>query len=173
MTLRIKRALYIQRIIVSKLLSWMYNCRKTPLWNSLINCILQRWQAAKRERDKNTAGRSKGVVRIFGRGSAIWSEATDSATCLASEVARSAANQATAVVRGRFPLLCSGIWREAPGGRIGVQSPPENFQDVMLILDTESTCKRHFNKKSNNHWGCKNEQQADFEVKLQNIITDT
>ena len=43
----------------------------------------------------------------------------------------------------------------------------------MLILDTESTCEWYCNKKSNSHSGCKNEQQADFEVKLENIITDT
>ena len=43
----------------------------------------------------------------------------------------------------------------------------------MLILDPESTCKWHCNKKSNSHSGCKNDQQADFEVKLENIITDT
>ena len=36
----------------------------------------------------------------------------------------------------------------------------------MLILDTESTCKWYCNKKSNSHSGCKNKQQADFEVKL-------
>ena len=29
----------------------------------------------------------KGVARIFGWGSAIWNEATDSATCFASEAA--------------------------------------------------------------------------------------
>ena len=34
----------------------------------------------------------KGVARIFGRGSAIWSEATDIATCFASEASRSAAD---------------------------------------------------------------------------------
>ena len=44
--------------------------------------------------------------------------------------------------------------------------PPENVQDFMLILDLESTCKCHCNKKSNSYSGCKNEQQADFEVKL-------
>ena len=43
----------------------------------------------------------------------------------------------------------------------------------MLILDPESTCKWHCYKKSNSHSGCKNEQQADFEVKLKNRITDT
>ena len=38
----------------------------------------------------------------------------------------------------------------------------------MFILDPESTCKWHCNKKSNIHLhsGFKNEQQADFEVKL-------
>ena len=46
----------------------------------------------------------KGVARIFGRGSAIWREATDSATCSASEAVRSAADRATAVVMGRNPL---------------------------------------------------------------------
>ena len=33
-------------------------------------------------------GRYKGVARIFGRGSAIWSETTDSVTSFASEAAR-------------------------------------------------------------------------------------
>ena len=51
--------------------------------------------------------------------------------------------------------------------------PPENFQNLMLILDPDSTCKWLCNKKSNSHSGCKNEQQADFEVKLENRITDT
>ena len=40
----------------------------------------------------------------------------------------------------------------------------------MIILDPESTCKWHCSKKSNSHSGCKNEQ-ADFEVQLENIIT--
>ena len=43
----------------------------------------------------------------------------------------------------------------------------------MFILDTESTCKCHCNKKLNSHSGCQNEQQADFEVQLENIITKT
>ena len=43
----------------------------------------------------------------------------------------------------------------------------------MIILDPESTCKWHYSKISNSHSGCKNEQQADFGVKLENIITDT
>ena len=43
----------------------------------------------------------------------------------------------------------------------------------MFILNLESTCKLHCNKMSNNHSGCKNEQQADLEVKLENRITDT
>ena len=43
----------------------------------------------------------------------------------------------------------------------------------MLILDPESTCKWHCNKKSNSHSGCKNEQHADFKIKLENIISDT
>ena len=41
----------------------------------------------------------------------------------------------------------------------------------MLIVDPESTCKWHCNKKSNSHSGCKKEQQADLEVQLKNIIT--
>ena len=59
-----------------------------------------------------------------------------------------------------------------PVGGLGAK-PPENFQDFMLILDPESTCKWHCNKKSNSNSGCKNERQADFEVKLENRITDT
>ena len=42
----------------------------------------------------------------------------------------------------------------------------------MFILDPESTCM-HCNKKSNSHSRCKNEQHANFEDKLVNIITDT
>ena len=57
----------------------------------------------------------KGVARILGRGSAIWSEATDSATL--------------------------GVGDKAPGRGLGMRSPPENFQDFMFILDPESTCK--------------------------------
>ena len=51
--------------------------------------------------------------------------------------------------------------------------PPDNFKDFMIILYPESTCKWHCNKNSNSHSGCKNEQQADFEVNLENLITDT
>ena len=51
--------------------------------------------------------------------------------------------------------------------------PPVGFRDFMLILDPKSTCKWHCHKKSNSHLGCKNEQQADFEDKLENIITET
>ena len=43
----------------------------------------------------------------------------------------------------------------------------------MLILDPESICKWHCYKKSNCHSSCKNEQQADFEVQLENEITIT
>ena len=59
---------------------------------------------------------------------------------------------------------------KAPGGGLGAK-PPEIFQEFMLILDPESTCKWHCNKNSNSHSWCKNEQQADFEVKLKNKIT--
>ena len=45
--------------------------------------------------------------------------------------------------------------------------------DFMIILDPEGTCKWHCIKTSNSYSGCKNEQQADFEVKLEYIITDT
>ena len=37
----------------------------------------------------------------------------------------------------------------------------------------ESTFKWHYTKKLNSHSRCKNEQQADFEVQLENIITIT
>ena len=67
--------------------------------------------------------RLKGVARIFGR------EAL-SAICCASEAVQSAADRATAGVRGR-----------------------KNSQDF--------------------HSGRKNEEQADFEVQLENIITIT
>ena len=64
---------------------------------------------------------------IFDRGSTIWSEATDSATCFASEAARIAADGVTAVVRGATPFggKASGVGKGA--------KPPENFQDFMLI----------------------------------------
>ena len=39
-----------------------------------------------------------------GGGSAIWSEATDSTTSFASEASRSAADQATAVIKGATSL---------------------------------------------------------------------
>ena len=43
----------------------------------------------------------------------------------------------------------------------------------MLIIDSESTCKWHCNKKSNSHSGRKSEQQADFEVHLENTTPIT
>ena len=46
----------------------------------------------------------KGGARIFDRGSTIWSDATDSATCFASWEARIAADRVTAVVRGATPF---------------------------------------------------------------------
>ena len=52
-----------------------------------------------------------------------------------------------------------------------LQPNAENFHDFMLILDPESTCKWHCDKKSNSHLECKNEQQADFEVQLENKIS--
>ena len=42
----------------------------------------------------------QGLSQDFWQGSAIWSKATDSVTCFASEAARSAADRTTAVVRG-------------------------------------------------------------------------
>ena len=45
----------------------------------------------------------KGVARMFDRGSTICSEATDSATCFASEKTRSAPDRVTAVVMGATP----------------------------------------------------------------------
>ena len=74
----------------------------------------------------------QGVARIFGRGSATWSEATDSATFFASQAARSAADRATAVVRGPFVGLGA--------------KPPAGVEDFMMILNYESTCKWHVNK---------------------------
>ena len=111
-----------------------------------------------------------------GRSQDLWQgerylERSNSATCFTSWTARSAANQTTAgCSQGAQPH--SGIWGKLRWEVRG-SKPPENFQGVMLILDPESTCKRHFNKTSNSHLGCKNEQQAHYEVKLQNIITDT
>ena len=43
----------------------------------------------------------------------------------------------------------------------------------MLILDPENTSKWYCNKNPNGHVGCKNEQLADFEIQLENIITIT
>ena len=74
------------------------------------------------------------------------------------------------MVRGATPI--GGLLAKPPLGVRG-RSSPDNFQDFMLILDAESICKWHCNKKSNCHSECKNEQQADFEVKLENIIADT
>ena len=81
-----------------------------------------------------------------------------------------AANRASAVVRGCDPS--GGLGAKPPVGVRG-RNPLENFQDFMLILDPESNCKWQCNKKSNSHSGCKNEQQGDFEVKLESRITDT
>ena len=72
--------------------------------------------------------------------------------------------------RGAPPL---GVWGQSPWWGVRGRSPLEIFQDFMIISDPESTCKWHCNKKSNNHSGCKNKQQADFEVKVENRITDT
>ena len=98
----------------------------------------------------------KGVARIFGWGSAIWSKATDSVTCFASEAVQSAFDRATDVVRGaQLPL---GFWGRSPWWGVRGAKPPENLQDLLIILDPESTCKWHCSKKSNSHSGCKNEQ---------------
>ena len=37
------------------------------------------------------------------------------------------------------------FWGKAPGGGKGTK-PTENFQDFMIILDPESTCKWHCNR---------------------------
>ena len=63
---------------------------------NLIKCILS-------EAVIKVGTLNKAVARIFGRGSAIWSEATDSATCFASEAVRS----------------------------LGGRGPPENVHDLM------------------------------------------
>ena len=62
-------------------------------------------------------------------------------TCFASEAAQSAADRATAWVRG------------SPQRGVRGAKPPENLQGFMLILDPESTCNWHCNKKSNSHSG--------------------
>ena len=71
-----------------------------------------------------------------------------------------------------MPLIELRLWSggAAPFWGFGVSNT--NFQDFLLTLHPESTCKWHCNIKSNSHSGCKNEQRADFEVKLENIITD-
>ena len=73
-------------------------------------------------------------------------------------LARSAADRATVdvAVRGATPLV--GLGAKPPVGIMGALGV------FMLILDPESTCKWLCNKKSNSHPGCKNEQQAHFEV---------
>ena len=103
----------------------------------------------------------KGVARISGRGA--LSGAKQHIVRLASRV------------RPReVPPIELRLWTGArPPFGVWGRSPPENFQDFKLMLDPESTCKWHCNKKSNSHSGCKNKQQADFEVKLENRITDT
>ena len=60
------------------------------------------------------------------RSSAIWSEATGtgSATCFASEAARSVADRATVVVRGRNPLGGSGA---KPSVVVRGAKPPGKF----------------------------------------------
>ena len=81
-----------------------------------------------------TEAKIKDVSMIFGRGSAIyWSEATVSAICCASDAAPSAVDWAKTEIRGAAPIL---------GVRGG-----EKFQDFMLILDPESTCKCYCNIK--------------------------
>ena len=68
---------------------------------------------------------TKGVASIFGKGIAIWSEATDSATCFVSEAARSASDGCTAEFMGCNPLWGFGAW--PPAGGKGAQ-PTENFK---------------------------------------------
>ena len=63
--------------------------------------------------------------------------------------------------------------REAPSIELRLGSGGTGGKYFMLILDPESTCKWYCNIKSNSYSGCKNEQQADFEVQLENIITIT
>ena len=94
-------------------------------------------------------GRPKTCAYYQGHSQDFWQGALSEATCFASE----AVDRATAVVRDAKPL--------------------ENYQDFMLNLDPESTCKGNCNKESNSHSGCKNEQQADFEVQLENRISIT
>ena len=45
------------------------------------------------------------------------------------------------------------LWSDGatPSVGLGTKPPVENSQDFMLILDAESTCKWHSNKKSNSH----------------------
>ena len=64
------------------------------------------------------------------------------------------------MLRGRNPLW--GFGGKAPVGFRGVKPQGKICQDFMLMLDPESTCKWHCNKKSNSHSRCKNEQKADF-----------
>ena len=60
-----------------------------------------------------------------------------------------------------------------PIGGVWGRKPPKIFKDFMLILDPGSTCTWQCHKKLTSHSGCKNEQQADFEVQLKNRITFT
>ena len=81
---------------------------------------------------------------------------------------------ASRVRRREVPPIELRLWSGGATPFGGLEAkPPENIQDFMLILDPESTCKWHSNKKSNSHSGCKNKQQGNFEVKLENRITNT
>ena len=96
---------------------------------------------------------AEGVAKIFGRGA--LSGAKQQIVRLASRVRRR-----------EVPPIELLLWSGAQPS-LGA-NPPENFQDFVLILDPESTCEWHFNKKSNSHSGCENEQ-----VTRENRITDT
>ena len=74
---------------------------------------------------------------------------------------------ASRVRRRKVPPIELRLWSGARQlGGLGAKPP-------LLILDPESTCKWHCNKKSNSHSGCKNELQVDFKVQLENKITIT
>ena len=82
---------------------------------------------------------------------------------------------ASRVRRREVPPIKLQLWSggATPLGGLGAKPPvglgcevPGKFSGFYVILDPESTCKWHCNKKSNSHSGCKKEQQADFEDKL-------
>ena len=105
-----------------------------------VNVRMQMHKCTKQWRNLCEEGlypQSKGVARIFGWGA--LSGAKQQIVRLASRVRR----REVPPIMGAAPLR--GFGGQAHGGGTGAK-PPENFQDLMLILDPESTCKWHCKK---------------------------